>query len=186
MARRTPKARAPARTRRSASPRAGLGFYAYTVRDVMTRKVVAVAPDASLATAAGLMSRYRVSGLPVVGPSRRIAGVVSQKDIIRVLHDTAGLRLPGSVFDLILSSGREARAGIAEEGRRLLTRTRVRAAMRRPAITVGPDASLDEAVRTLLAHRINRLPVVEGGYVVGIVTRHDLLTGLTPGEPVES
>ncbi len=184
---------APARTARRTTPRQagpparrGLGFYAYTVRDVMTRKVVAVAPDASLATAAGLMSRYRVSGLPVVGPSRRVLGVISQKDVIRVLHDGTGLRLPGSVFDLILSSGRDAPAGIAEEGRRMLTRTRVRAAMRRPAITVSPDASLDEAVRTLISSRINRLPVVEGGYVVGIVTRHDLLTGLTPEEPVET
>ncbi len=183
----------PARTarptaRREPPPprREGLGFYAYTVRDVMTRKVVAVAPDASLATAAGLMSRYRVSGLPVVGPSRRVLGVISQKDIIRVLHDGTGLRLPGSVFDLILSSGRDAPAGIAGEGRRLLERLRVRSAMRRPAITVSPDASLDEAVRALIAGRINRLPVVEGGYVVGIVTRHDLLTGLTPEEPVDT
>ena len=184
----TPVRTAPTTARRRPAPtrRDGLGFYAYTVRDVMTRKVIAVAPEASLATAAGLMSRYRVSGLPVVGPSRRVLGVISQKDIIRVLHDGTGLRMPGSVFDLILSSGRDAPAGIAENGRRLLGRLRVRAAMRRPAITVAPDASLDEAVRTLIANRINRLPVVEGGYVVGIVTRHDLLTGLTPEEPVET
>ena len=177
----TPRRRPPARPR---EPRRGLGFYGYSVRDVMTRQVIAVDPDASLATAAGLMSRHRVSGLPVVGRSRRIVGVLSQKDVTRRLHDAAGLRLPGGVFDLILASGPDAREGLAEESRRLLDRTKVRVAMTRRPITIGPDATLDEAVRALIANRINRLPVVEGGFVVGIVTRHDLLSGLTPEEPV--
>lgn len=187
MPRVPPSKRTPARERPGPSrgPRAGLGFYSYTVRDVMTRKVVEVRPEDSLATAARLMSRHGISGLPVVGKSRRIIGVLSQKDIVRLLHQSAGLRLPGSVFDLILSKGKDAPTGIAERSLAALERSSVRSVMNRPAVTISPDASIDEAVRSLIAHRINRLPVAEGGFVVGIVTRHDLLTGMTPGEPVE-
>ena len=164
----------------------GLGFYSYRVRDVMTRKVVSVAPGATLAIAAGIMSRRSVSGLPVVDAKGRVVGVLSQKDILRLLHDTSGLRLPRSVFDLILSVGRGHGSGVPEISRRVLESAKVRSSMTRPAIYIGPGASLDDAVRTLISRRINRLPVVADGALVGIVTRHDLLSGLTPEEPVET
>jgi tRNA nucleotidyltransferase (CCA-adding enzyme) len=44
-------------------------------------------------------------------------------------------------------------------------------------ITVNANASLDDAIRLLIEHRINRLPVMENGSLVGIVSRHDLLSG---------
>jgi len=164
----------------------GLGFYSYTVRDVMTRRVAVVPPEASLAEAAAIMSRRAVSGLPVVGTRGRVVGVLSQKDIVRALPGVSGGRLPRNVFDLLLSS-KNGRSGSPPDARRkVLESTRVRTGMTKPAITIEPGASLDEAVRVLIDHGINRLPVLSAGKLVGIVTRHDLLTGLTPGEPVET
>ena len=66
-----------------------------------------------------------------------------------------------------------------EAARRVLDATPARDAMSRPARTVGPEVLLDDAVRLLVAGRINRLPVVSNGKVVGIVTRTDLLSALT-------
>lgn len=157
-----------------------LGFYGFTVRDVMTRKVFTTSPTASLAEAAATMSRRRVSGLPVVAEGGRLAGILSQKDVIRVLHEKAGLSLPGGVFELLLDVAAAGEAGLLDRCRAVLERTTVRGVMSRPAVSVSPTTTLDDAVQRMMAAKINRLPVVDRGRVVGIVTRHDLLTGLGP------
>ena len=158
-------------------PRRGLGFYGYVVRDVMSRPVITVRPEATLEVAASLMSTHGVSGLPVVDRRPRLVGVLSQKDIVRVLHEKAGLSLPGGIFDLILDSTKARRTDLPRECREILENTRVRPAMSSRPITVPADASLDEAIRLLIEHKINRLPVVEKGSLIGIVSRHDLLSG---------
>lgn len=180
MARSTSSTR---RRRRSAGPEPdALGFYGYKVADVMTHPVIRVPPSASLAQAARRMSRKGISGLAVVAASGEVVGVLSQKDILRVLGERAGLRVPGGIFDLILHPSEAGRADLARACRRELDRGRVRDAMSHPAVTVAPGATLDDAVKLLVASKINRLPVVRGRRLVGIVTRTDLLGGLTtPG-----
>lgn len=177
----------PARRKRSTSTRSresgsersrqGLGFYGYVVRDVMSRPVISVRPEASLEVAASLMSTHGVSGLPVVDRRPHLVGVLSQKDVVRILHERAGLSLPGGIFDLILDSTKARRSDLPRECRTILENTRVRHAMSSRPITVNANDSLDDAIRLLMEHKINRLPVMEGGNLVGIVTRHDLLSG---------
>ena len=157
----------------------GLGFYGYVVRDVMTRKVAVADRDGTLTEAAQTMSTRHVSGLPVVDRDGRLVGILSQKDIIRVLHEKAGLSLPGGVFDLLLPPVRTTVPALTERCRETLDRTRVREAMTPRPLAVDTEVTVDEAIRLLVANRINRLPVVDGGRVVGIVTRHDLLTSVS-------
>ncbi len=155
----------------------GLGFYGYSIADVMTRPAISIRPEASLETAASMMSTHGISGLPVVDARGRLVGVLSQKDVVRVLHERAKLSLPGGLFDLILDSTKARRARLPEVCREVLQTTRVREAMSSRPITVDSTASLDEAIRSLVDHGINRLPVLKDGALVGIVTRHDLLAG---------
>jgi CBS domain-containing protein len=175
------RSRRPKSTRSQAAgserPRRGLGFYGYVVRDVMSRPVISVRPEASLEVAASLMSTHGVSGLPVLDRRPRLVGVLSQKDIVRVLHERAGLSLPGGIFDLILDTTKARRSDLPRECRTILENTRVRHAMSSRPITVNGNASLDDAIRLLIEHKINRLPVTENGTLVGIVSRHDLLSG---------
>lgn len=187
----SPSTRAPGRRARTASARSSrttegpdgpdrsLGFYAFHVRDVMTRRVVTVGASDSLEEAARRMVTARVSGLPVLGPNARLVGVVSQKDIVRLLNARAGLTVPRGLFDLLLDERTGETSEIAAAARRVLDRARVREAMSRPAISVGADTPLDEAIGLLISNKINRLPVVAAGQVVGIVTRHDLLAGVS-------
>jgi len=174
--RRTPPAAAGPSTPVRA-PKA-LGFYGFTVRDVMTRSVVTVGANEPLETAGRRMVEARVSGLPVTGADGALVGVISQKDIFRRLTEDVGLTLPRGLFDLLLPSPRDGRTDTAEACRRVLRGVSVRRAMTKPAVTIPPTTTLDDAVGILLTRRINRLPVVDGGRLVGIVTRHDLLTGV--------
>jgi CBS domain-containing protein len=141
----------------------------------MVRDVVTVAPGATLRTAALLLSHKRISGMPVVGEDGQVMGVLSEKDIVRVLQQRGGLVLPGGLFDLLLEPSEARQKDMLVRSRRVLDDTEVKACMTTPAQTISPTAPTVEAIRRMISAHINRLPVVEGARLVGIVTRRDVL-----------
>jgi CBS domain-containing protein len=148
------------------------------VKDVMSRDVVAVRPEAPLKEVARLMTTYGISGLPVVDESGDVVGVVSEADFL--LKERGFEAIRGRPFAWILGESGAAKA----------TRGKVAAAtagemMSSPAATVAPDASLRDAAAVMVERRINRLPVTRGGHLVGIVTRADLVRAyLRPDEEI--
>lgn len=158
----------------SASP--GQPLYGSLVGDVMVRDVVTVAPGATLRTAALLLSHKRISGMPVVEDDGRVRGVLSEKDIVRVLQQSGGLGLPGGLFELLLEPSGARQKDMLARCHRLLEETVVKDVMTTPAQTITPTTLTVDAIRLMLSSRINRLPVVEHGRLVGIVTRRDVLS----------
>ncbi len=142
----------------------------------MVRDVVTIVPGATLRTAALLLSHKRISGMPVVGEDRKVMGVLSEKDIVRVLQQRGALVLPGGLFDLLLEASEARQKDMLARSHRVLDETEVKAAMTTPAQTISPTAPTVEAIRRMLSAHINRLPVVENGQLVGIVTRRDVLS----------
>lgn len=131
----------------------------------MQRDVVTVAPTATLKEAAALLIRHRISGLPVCEADGRLVGVLSEADIL--LKEAAyPINLSGVLGRLL----DEAYGDTA----RFSART-VADAMTTPAITIEPQRDVAEAARLMTTHHVNRLPVVEQGALVGIVTRADLV-----------
>lgn len=134
-----------------------------TVADVMTKDVVTVQAQTPFKEVAKLLAEHRISAVPVVDNAGWPLGVVSETDLVR----KAEFRAPGQASRLGRWFG-TARAKAA-------SRT-AGGVMSAPAITIKPDASLSSAARTLADHHITRLVVVdEGGLVVGILTRSDVL-----------
>jgi CBS domain-containing protein len=101
------------------------------------------------------MSLGRIRHLPVLDEGR-VVGVVSQRDLFR------------SALAVALGYGERAQ-------KTLLKTLPVKEVMSEPAITIAPDATIQEATRLMLEHKIGCLPVVEGHTLVGIVTETDLL-----------
>jgi CBS domain-containing protein len=136
------------------------------VRDIMTSDVVTVGPEDSLKDVASILTALGVSGLPVCDLERRVIGVVSEADILYKELDPKE-RTGGALAWLVDGTdGKTIRKASARK---------VADAMSVPAITISPFRSVAEAARVMTLHGINRLPVVKGESLVGIVTRADLV-----------
>lgn len=137
------------------------------VRDLMTTDVVVAHPTTPLKAVAHLLVEHRIGGLPVVDEARRVVGVLSEADF---LVKEAGERGRPGPLGWLLWGAREA----AVERHRIHAVT-AGEAMTRPAVTISADRPVREAARVMTETGINRLPVVEAGRLVGIVTRADLV-----------
>ena len=135
------------------------------VEDIMTPEVVTVAPGASLKQAANLLLEHRISGLPVVDNQGHVLGVVSEADILQ--KEAPGLQVPGALAWLVGLDG--------EVDRSKLEARVVGEAMTSPPLTIAAHCPVSLAARRMSEKGVNRLPVVENGELVGIVTRADLV-----------
>lgn len=141
------------------------------VKDVMTRNVVSVSPQASVAEALDTMTRSHLSGLPVIDEAGSLVGVVSEADFMR--RSELGTEKPGSHWlGSIFLPGRAAEIYARAHARR------VEEIMSRDVATIDATDSLDEAVTVMERRRVKRLPVLSEGKVVGMLTRADFVHAL--------
>ncbi len=133
-----------------------------TVRSVMTSPVVAVTPDAPFKEITRTLAEYRISAVPVIDGTGRLAGVVSEADLIRKEEMRGG-------FEQVLDATHRVRSrkAVAGTAARLMTS---------PVITIGADASVEDAASKLGRADVRRLFVVEGdGRLIGVLSRADVL-----------
>ncbi len=141
------------------------------VREIMTLGAITVSPDATIAEAASLMLRHRISGLPVMSDLKPLAGIVTEGDLMRCADTRSGRDRPGWLI-FLFGAGKSA-----EQDARLHAQT-VKEVMTRDVIAVRPGSPVEEAVDLMEGLGLKRLPVVRGGRPVGIVSRSDLLRPL--------
>jgi CBS domain-containing protein len=139
--------------------------------DIMVPDVITVGPDNTVQDVAEILLAKHISGLPVVDSSGRLIGLVSEGDLLR--RAEAGTEHERSWW-LKLLMGRETLAAefVKEHARR------VRDVMTRDVITVSPDTLVTDVAGMLERNRIKRVPVVQGGKVVGIISRANLIQAL--------
>ena len=148
-----------------------------TVREVMQSDVPSVSPDASVEEVIRLLRDHELPGLPVVNEGGRCVGIIPEADLV-LRDEDADLHLPhyvelcgGLVFLEPLKRFEDRlRKAVAAKARDLMTPD---------PVTVSPEASVEEAARLISERKHNRLPVVEHGRLVGVVTRVDVLDALT-------
>lgn len=146
------------------------------VRDVMTPSVISVGPDASVHEAAQLMLQNNISGLPVVDKSGALVGIVTEGDFLRRSELGTQRRRPKWI-EFVLGPGRLAQEYVRTSGRR------IREVMTPDPHYVAETDSLERVVELMERHRVKRLPVVQNGRVVGIVSRANLLHALASIAP---
>jgi CBS-domain-containing membrane protein len=140
-------------------------------RDVMTRNVISVPPDGTVADAVQMMLDRGISGLLVVDASGVLVGIVTEGDLLR--RDELGTERRRSWWlRLLASPGRQAADFTRTHGRK------VDDVMTRDVISVDANAPLEQIVALMEEHRVKRVPVLDGDRVAGVVSRADLLRAL--------
>ena len=116
------------------------------VRELMNQSVVSITPGESASLAARLLARHQLGALPVCGEDGGLRGIVTDRDIVTrcVAAETDPHQVP------------------------------VREIMSRNCAVIAPEADAAEAARLMGAGQVRRLPVLEDGKVVGMVSLGDL------------
>jgi CBS domain-containing protein len=145
------------------------------VQDVMSREVLTVSPETPVHEVARLLSEHHVSGAPVVDADGALLGIVTETDLAHRL--AAKVSPPRSWLRALFSAApAEALDYAKARGRR------ARDIMTAAPVTIGEEASLEEAARLLEEKGVRRLPVLRGGRLVGVISRADMLRALLAPE----
>ena len=138
---------------------------------IMVSDVITVKPDDTVQDVAGLLLVNRISAAPVVDDSGKMVGIVSEGDLLRRGENRTEHERP---WWLKLLMGREFLAAefIKEYGRKVAD------VMTREAISAEPDTPVTDIATLLERHRIKRVPIVQNGKIVGIVSRANLIQAL--------
>lgn len=152
--------------------------------DIMTTNVITASDQACVADVAELLLKNNISAVPVVDETGAMVGIVSEGDLVR--RAEIGTQHRRSWWlELVARQGALASEYLKEHGQRVVD------VMTRDVITVSPDTPLAEIANLIEKHGIKRVPVVDNGKVVGIVSRSNLVQVLaarakniiTIGEP---
>jgi CBS domain-containing protein len=138
--------------------------------DVMTRNVITVGRETSVANAIRLMLDNNVSGLPVLD-NGKVVGILTEGDLLR-RSETGTEKHRPRWLEILMGPGRMAGEYVRSHGRK------VEAIMTAEVISVAGDTSLDEVVGLMERRRIKRVHVIERDVLVGVVSRLDLLRAL--------
>lgn len=140
------------------------------VRDIMTTPVISVPPSMTVKELAALFRDKRIGGVPVVDEDR-LVGIVTEGDLMAL---DAEVKMPHyfELFDSIIYLGSQKKF---KEQLEKASAATVEQLMTDEVKTVAPDDEARAAAALMHKHRFDRVPVVEGEEVVGIVTRHDIM-----------
>jgi CBS domain-containing protein len=141
------------------------------VSDIMTKEVVTALPDTSVNLIARLMADKGISGIPVVNEAGELVGLVTELDMVE-----RNTRLEPPAFFQILD-GRIPLETPGHYKKRLqhMLGALARDVMSEDVPTIAPDAEIEDVAELMFTEKVNPVPVVEAGRLVGIVSRADII-----------
>lgn len=139
------------------------------VQEIMTTEVETVSPDTPFKDLIDRLVRLEVSGLPVVDPSGKLVGIVTEADVIsKEAYGTRRRRALSLLHDVL--AGRDHRWVTKAVG------SVAADVMTKEVVVCTPRDDVRTVAKRMLERRVKRVPVVESGLVVGMISRHDILS----------
>ena len=136
--------------------------------DVMTRNVVTVTPDTTVLELVGILLGRNISGVPVVDANNVLVGIVTEGDLVR-RAELGTERKRGGWLTFFTATATMAQDYVRSHG------TKVSDVMTPGVVAVARDTPLSDVADLMEERHVRRVPVVEDGKVVGIVSRANLL-----------
>ncbi len=140
-------------------------------KDIMVREVITVKRDQTVEDVIKLLMERNISGLPVVDDENHVVGIVTEGDLI---YRSKELKLPSYFTILDGYIFLESPKGMEDQIRKMVG-YRVEDIMTVKVITLDEDDSIEKAASIMTDKKVNRLPVLKDGKLVGIISRRDII-----------
>ena len=134
------------------------------VKDIMNTNVRTARPESNISDVAIVMCFNKISGLPVIGSSNEIVGIISEKDILKAIYPNVSE---------IMENGRVDFEALENEYRDLIN-MKVEDLMTPNVLTVTPEDPVLRAVSVMCVNKIRRIPVAVDGELRGIISMGDV------------
>lgn len=143
-------------------------------RDIMNNQVITVGEDASVEEVARVLTENNISGAPVVDKEGKIAGIITEGDL---LHKETNPRTPGflNILGALIYIGGVERF---REDFKKLAALKASEIMTPEVITVTGDTKVEQVASLMVNENIKRVPVVENDRIIGIISRADIIKTL--------
>ena len=137
------------------------------VKEIMTKDVVTVRPDAPLKELAKILKKHQINGVPVVSADGTLAGIITMTDLLKILKDI-------NYWDSIekIKPG----IGVKEAFMREKEKATVARKMTTQVTTVSEDDSVEHVVDLMCKHNIHTIPVVKDDKLIGVVGATDIIS----------
>ena len=151
------------------------------VRDLMTTQVVTLKPEDTVKKAVIKFALDNISGAPVVDNRNHLMGILSENDVLGMILQYQDKLAEEKSEDVMLNYPMDS--GMEESGKVRsisdeISNMLVSDIMTRTVLTTTPDTTIMEVLKAMIEMKVNRLPVVEKGVVVGIISRGDIIFAL--------
>ncbi len=150
------------------------------VDDVMTREVITLRSSQSISDAVSKLAEHGISGAPVLDEEDRLVGIITEKDILN------SLKLKNTRLEMVYPSLSMVSVSFVEkmdkketlEAFNDIANSTVSDIMTKNVVTVQTGSDLALVVDFIIAKEVNRVPVLDGSRLIGIVSRADIIKGL--------
>jgi CBS domain-containing protein len=142
-----------------------------TAKDIMTKDVITVKPETSIEELSSILVNNEISGVPVVDETGSLYGIVTENDLI---SRNTRLHIPTVISFLDAAIYLESSKKFEQEVKRMAA-TRVGDICARKVITITEDASITDIATIMAEKKVQLLPVVRNGKVIGIVGKRDVV-----------
>ena len=143
-------------------------------KDVMQSPVITVSPADTLRQAAAVLAANRISGAPVVDSQGVLVGIITEHDLIRKSQELR-VALTRDPFGWVSPHTPTEEIATFTRGLCTVGEVPVEQAMTRRVITVDETDSVESVAKLMMNRKVNRVPVMRGAQLVGIITRANLV-----------
>lgn len=144
-------------------------------RDIMTARVLAIQEDDLAQHAVEIMADNNISGLPVVNGKGELVGIVTERDLLLIEQKEPPV-MKTALYGMWITPLHLIQQDAEWRG------LKVEDVMTRKVVTFGPEDGAMDIAKVMHDKGINRVPIVDGGAIVGIISRRDIIRALAEGK----
>jgi CBS domain-containing protein len=147
-------------------------------KDLMTKKIITVSPEAEITQAVNLLLENRINGVPVINTAGELVGILCQSDLIA---QQKSIPIP-SLFTLLDGYISLTTSKRMDKEVEKIAATKVAEAMTANPVTVDPETDIEKVAALMVEKNYHTLPVIDAGKLVGILGKEDVLRTLITEE----